>query len=486
MKASLWASKTCRRLGPPQRTLVKTSRLSCCPSYCTPSKICVPASLHCMSNLAMERSSQTSGDVYFHAIDGVEEMGRYCIGGYHPVSIGDRLNARYRVVHKLGHGSYSTVWLARDEQLQRLVAVKVCTADASGQESKILSILKSSSNVGHDDSVMSGRDMIPSVLDTFCVHGPHGTHTCLVTECVRCTLDDARRRSWGLPLDLSVARAIAAQFVLAVAYMHRNGYVHGDLHVGNIHLRHLENLDHLSDEELYEEFWEPEYAPVKTFHDKRIPPTVPIAAILPLRFPVRTDQLSLSEARILLADFGESYRPSEEQRLACRTPVHCRPPEDRFEPSEPRSFPSDIWTLACSIWGIIGQQSLFESFMPCEDKTASIQVELLGKLPPEWWARWETRSEYFTEDGEILDDDRHLWTWEFQFETTVQEWRRERGMEIVGLEEKEALYAMLKPMLAYKPTERCSVSDVLKSKWMTEWGMPGYEKLLMREKGLKE
>lgn len=163
-------------------------------------------------------------DVYFHAIEGVEEMGRYCPGGYHPVSILDRLHGRYRVVHKLGHGSYSTVWLARDERLQRLVAVKVCTADASQREPEILSLLEKSSSVS---SVISGRDLLPLLLDTFHLDGPHGTHTCIVTEFARCNLAEAKRRSWDMPMPLQVARALAAQFVLAAAYMHHNGYVHG-------------------------------------------------------------------------------------------------------------------------------------------------------------------------------------------------------------------------------------------------------------------
>lgn len=38
----------------------------------------------------------------------------YHPGGYHPVHLGDIFNDQYRVIRKLGEGSYSTVWLARD------------------------------------------------------------------------------------------------------------------------------------------------------------------------------------------------------------------------------------------------------------------------------------------------------------------------------------------------------------------------------------
>lgn len=39
----------------------------------------------------------------------------YHPGGFHPVVLGDVFhNGQYKVIRKLGEGSYSTVWLARD------------------------------------------------------------------------------------------------------------------------------------------------------------------------------------------------------------------------------------------------------------------------------------------------------------------------------------------------------------------------------------
>ena len=39
----------------------------------------------------------------------------YHPGGYHPVLLGDVFNnGQYTVIRKLGEGSFSTVWLARD------------------------------------------------------------------------------------------------------------------------------------------------------------------------------------------------------------------------------------------------------------------------------------------------------------------------------------------------------------------------------------
>ncbi|OJD26223.1 hypothetical protein ACJ73_02393 [Blastomyces percursus] len=76
------------------------------------------------------------GDIQYNWINGAESLEKYMYkpGGYHPVTIGDMLHERYRVVDKLGFGGYSTVWL-------RYVAVKVGIANSPPHESKFLQAL---------------------------------------------------------------------------------------------------------------------------------------------------------------------------------------------------------------------------------------------------------------------------------------------------------------------------------------------------------
>ncbi|KNZ76817.1 Lysine-specific demethylase 3A [Termitomyces sp. J132] len=54
----------------------------------------------------------TYAEIY-HVVENVE---KYAPGGYHPVLFGDVYHDRYHIVHKLGHGSFSTVWLTRDNK----------------------------------------------------------------------------------------------------------------------------------------------------------------------------------------------------------------------------------------------------------------------------------------------------------------------------------------------------------------------------------
>ncbi|RDL33876.1 uncharacterized protein BP5553_08244 [Venustampulla echinocandica] len=66
------------------------------------------------------------------SIIGVENIEGYRPGGYHLVHIGDRwCDDRFEVIHKLGHGACSTVWLARDSKKQTNLAIKVLIAKAS-------------------------------------------------------------------------------------------------------------------------------------------------------------------------------------------------------------------------------------------------------------------------------------------------------------------------------------------------------------------
>lgn len=94
----------------------------------------------------------------YEPIEGVEKLESYRVGGYHSMTIGDHIHNRYQVVQKLGHGTYSTIWLARDQKDGKYVAIKVCTADSNPLEFSVLSELSnsqesSSTSLGKTDTI---------------------------------------------------------------------------------------------------------------------------------------------------------------------------------------------------------------------------------------------------------------------------------------------------------------------------------------------
>lgn len=275
--------------------------------------------------------------VLYEPIENVERMEYYRPGGYHPVKIGDHFKDRYRVVHKLGHGTYSTIWLARDEEVDRYVAVKVCTADSKPLEINVLSKL-------FQPKLLSdiGSSMVPSILDTFSIQGPNGNHVCLVTNPARMSISDAKNGSCIRLFRPEVARVLTAQLAIAVQFIHSQGFVHGDLYHGNVLLRLSRELDQLSTEQLYEQYGEPVYERINRLDGQKLPSRVLRDGVLPLWLGEASEVITLQEARILVPDFGEVFSPVQEQKFESHTPLLIHPPESRFEPTTPLTFSSDI------------------------------------------------------------------------------------------------------------------------------------------------
>lgn len=89
-----------------------------------------PHPFRCLHAMA-DSSYLPMEDIYHPEVD-VEYLEDYVPGGYHPTLIGDTFcSARYTVVHKLGFGGYSTIWLAWDQHHRRYVSLKILTARTS-------------------------------------------------------------------------------------------------------------------------------------------------------------------------------------------------------------------------------------------------------------------------------------------------------------------------------------------------------------------
>lgn len=75
-------------------------------------------------------------------LESVEDTNTYSPGGHYPVHLGDVVESKYKVIHKLGNGGFALVWLARDVRKCRYVALKILRADAPPREAITLQYLK--------------------------------------------------------------------------------------------------------------------------------------------------------------------------------------------------------------------------------------------------------------------------------------------------------------------------------------------------------
>ncbi|RCI07397.1 hypothetical protein L249_1365 [Ophiocordyceps polyrhachis-furcata BCC 54312] len=406
--------------------------------------------------------------VQYGIVEGVECLYGYQQGGFHPVHINDRLHQRYRIVHKLGYGGFSTVWLAVDEKTAKYVAIKVGAAYADDKESDILSRISQSST----SSCSTGQDkpsLLPVVLDRFQVCGPNGTHTCLVTLPARASLRDVKDPPGPCLFQLDVARSLAGQLAIAVSLVHAAGYAHGDLHLGNLLLQMPSSLNALSIEQLYERYGQPRREPIVRLDSGAAAttesPEAPSYAVIPLWSGLRCNDLTLDDAKIMLIDFGVAFRPSDKSRFESNSPLVLRPPEPIFEPTTPLTYSADIWSLGCLFFELLAHRTLIDGYyLVYQDMVTSQQVELQGLMPPEWWAKWEARPKWYDEAGRTIHPPCDFWPWDRRFEEWVQRPRQIHEMGTIPQDELDALLDLLKWMLAWRPSERPDIKEVLESK----------------------
>ena len=154
----------------------------------------------------------------------LEEIIKYEPGGYHPVHLGDVLDDRYRMVHKLGQGGFATVWLARDSNAKdttKYVALKIIRADSSGDDCPELLLDRLAGEMGEKE----GSKYLSFPLDRFKVVGPNGSHLCFVYPVM------GPRVSYGVfrasdDLD-EILRRVCYGVTVAIASLHHQGICHG-------------------------------------------------------------------------------------------------------------------------------------------------------------------------------------------------------------------------------------------------------------------
>lgn len=135
------------------------------------------------------------------------------------LDVGDHALGRYRLLARLGEGTFSTAWRALDEETGGQVAVKVLREDRAG-----------SSALPAEAAAL--RDVMhPNVVRLLDV-GTEGRQTCLVMELVEGgSLADRIARG---PIDTEALARVGADLLDALGAVHAAGIVHRDVKPSNV------------------------------------------------------------------------------------------------------------------------------------------------------------------------------------------------------------------------------------------------------------
>ncbi|KAF9003318.1 kinase-like domain-containing protein [Cyathus striatus] len=325
----------------------------------------------------------------------IETAEEYQVGGFHPINIDDIFNNRYRIINKLSRGANSTVWLVEDLLSKHFASLKVLSA-ASSRLSFELSVSQHLRMQQARCDFHPGNEHVVRIFDTFTIQGPNGTHHCIVTELLGIDLSDDVGWFYGEDVEYfppDVAKKIAAQVALGVAYLHKCGIIHGDLHPGNV-LFYSSKLKNACRTEIKHIYGEPLFSPVQYSRDYRkpVPPSPHRPAMLVYSDHDSLFEICLSSPNDVHIKFNQPFKSG--------MPLLYRAPEIIFHDIVSPAPSMDIWALGVLLFMIMNEGDCpFTSGYDGKDKMIQWMVMILGKLPDKWWTRWAARAKYFEENG---------------------------------------------------------------------------------------
>jgi hypothetical protein len=164
-----------------------------------------------------------SSDDEVEVEDASEPVEQYEQELYYPICIGDVLEDRYRIEHKLGHGGFSTVWMAHDMLNNEDVALKIMTAGDSGEK-----------EYAAQNEIISDVQDISRLLiyrDAFLLSGaPNRHHRVLAFP-----LQGPNLQTYARLMPTATRRSSAKQLLQAIKALHDGGVIHrGMFHVAEL------------------------------------------------------------------------------------------------------------------------------------------------------------------------------------------------------------------------------------------------------------
>jgi serine/threonine protein kinase len=137
---------------------------------------------------------------------------------------GAKVGGRYRLEHHLGHGGMASVYLARDEELERSVAIKLLAESLADDQASRRRFLR--------EARLAARLSHPNVVRVYDAGEDEG-RPYIVMECVEGeTLAELLARRGRLRPDEAIG--LALQACRGLEHAHAEGLIHRDVKPGNL------------------------------------------------------------------------------------------------------------------------------------------------------------------------------------------------------------------------------------------------------------
>ncbi|KAM5429530.1 hypothetical protein McanMca71_003141 [Microsporum canis] len=403
---------------------------------------------------------------------------------YYPARPG-QVVANYQVLVKIGWGTRSTVWLARDIrrfkwQPERYVALKInnCSSRQANHERDIEDhIFKT--NPSH-----RGHVIIRTCLESFEVAGPEGWHLCLAYEPMREPLWLYQGRFPDQKLPIAIAKAYISMLLTGLDYLHSDCKV---AHTGKC-------LNIYS----IQEYSAHPYADLKLenilvgFEDKAVVKDFVIAQSSQ-HMEHKTDSAGRTVYRChnnfgplkklmnlpKIVDFGLARQLVGPNYIETHPiqPDHYRAPEVILGCGW--SFSADIWNLGLLVWDIFERKELFSQVRDHRghyDAKAHMaeMIALLGPPPKALITRYNSMhgirwpDPIRDEEGNLCSNARELFggpfftkDGEFLYTDLIPKRRLEDTLPSLESKERELLLSFVSKMVCWLPEDRSTARELI-------------------------
>ncbi|KAG6099015.1 hypothetical protein E4U31_004583 [Claviceps sp. LM219 group G6] len=409
-----------------------------------------------------------------------ETLPNYVASRFYPVKIGEIFRARYQVVGKLGYGVTSTVWLARDFNERRYVALKLYNTSEFSKFA-LENELDAYKRIENSAIEHPGRRAIRSLLDTFAIDGPDGQHRCLVHPPLWDSVYGFRRRNPVGKLPEPIMALVLKPLFHTLDFLHQECHItHTDIKEGNLLFG--------ADESVLKAFEKDELenpCPRKEANGRTI---------------YLSRELGIPEefGEPMLCDFGAAMRlEGGFERPEKIQPNQYRAPEVILD--TPWTSSADIWNVGCmvsvngssqhsqlcnsvthftQIWDSFQGGNLFTGRDP-ESGTYQSRahlaemIALLGPPPPSLLAQANLRSKFFSDEGTYHDTLKYsdfsnlISEGEFCAGICIPESRPlEQRESVLEGEDRDCFLRFMRKMLQWHPEKRSSAKELAEDEWI--------------------
>ncbi|CAH9131999.1 unnamed protein product [Cuscuta epithymum] len=279
--------------------------------------------------------------------------------GHYIFQLGENLTTRYKILRKIGEGTFGQVLECWDREQRELVAIKIIRSikkyrEAAMVEVDVLQLL------GRYDRNGTRCVQLRNWFD-------YRNHICLVFEKLGPSLFDFLRKNNYRSFPVDLVREIARQLLECVAFMHDMRLIHTDLKPENIL------------------FVSPDCIKVP---DYKVAPWPPRDGSFYKRLP--------KSSAIKVIDFGSTAYERHDHNYIVST-RHYRAPEVILGLGW--SYPCDMWSIGCILVELCSGEALFQTHENLEH--LAMMERVLGPFPPHILKRVDRHAEKYVKRGRL-------------------------------------------------------------------------------------